>query len=56
MCVWDGGVWVKTKIRQEMRKENEKEISAKIVMRHYNHRGWDETGKLEQRRIEKSRR
>lgn len=28
-------------------------MSAKIVMRHHNHTGWDEKGKLEQRRIEK---
>lgn len=47
---WGGGE-AKNKTGDEERKW--KEMSAKIVMRHYNHTGLDEEGKLEQRRIEK---
>lgn len=46
-----GGSEAKNKTGDEERKW--KEMSAKIVMRHHNHTGWDEKGKLEQRRIEK---
>lgn len=45
MVWWVGGfeaLDVRPKIRQEMRKENEKKCLPKIVTRHHNHTGWDE--------------
>lgn len=53
-CGWCGDVGSEDKNKTGDEERKSKEISAKIVMRHYNCTGSDEKRKLELRRIEKS--